>query len=230
MSMSIEICPKRKGKNNTSSGSNCGRRDGRHTESFVDGWSRETSNKACAGPHQSKAGKSVNVISNITCGKHSNITEFIANDTLTCIYTNIDGLNCIKGSELNIVIQQESPDIVFVTETKLSAKCIVTQYVDCAEYNIFRKDRDTGLGGGILIMVKNKLYVTQLFNDSWKDVEAVVCQLRIGRNLINLACMYRPPDSPSSYNAGVRQSIQAISSMYQGQTLICGDFNFKEIN
>ena len=107
----------------------------------MDGWSRETSNEACAGAQQSKADKSVNVMSNITCGKHGNITEFIANDTLTCIYTNIDGLNCIKGSELNIVIQQESPDIVFVTETKLSAKCIVTQYVDCAEYNIFRKDR-----------------------------------------------------------------------------------------
>ena len=42
--------------------------------------------------------------------------------------------------------------------------------------------------------------------------------------------MYRPPGSSSIYNAEVRRAIQSVSEKNQTQVLICGDFNFKEID
>ena len=59
----------------------------------------------------------------------------------------------MKGAELNVVLQQQDPDVVFITETKLTPDYVVSQYVDCTAYNLFRKDRVSGPGGGVLIMV-----------------------------------------------------------------------------
>ena len=149
---------------------------------------------------------------------------------LKCIYTNIDGLNSTKGSELNIIVHRESPDIVCLAETKLTDNCTLSQFVDCADYHVFRKDRRIGCGGGVLIMVKKPISSDELLNEAWDDVEVVVCQLRFGRHLLIVACMYRPPGSQLNYNAQIRKSLRAVTASKQDQVLICGDFNYREIN
>ena len=149
---------------------------------------------------------------------------------LKCLYTNIDGLNASKGSELDIIIQREDPDVICLTETKLSSHCTLTQYLNCQTYNVFRKDRTTGGGGGVLMMVRNSLTATQLSDDVFNDVEAVVCQIGACRNGVKVACIYRPPGSPPSYNAQIRKSISCISANQQSQVLVCGDFNYREID
>ena len=145
------------------------------------------------------------------------------------MYTNIDGINATKGGEMNVVIQTEEPDIIFITESKLSNGALLAQFIDCQNFNIYRKDRSHGYGGGVLIMVKNNLPVIELY-DGWEDIEAVVCRIRMEPKWVNVACMYRPPASSSSYNESVRLAIRRLSAGLQGQLLICGDFNFKEIN
>ena len=126
-------------------------------------------------------------------------------------------------------LRQESPDVVFITETKLSHECVVSQYIDCASYRVFRKDRVSGTGGGVMIMVKDCLSVIELDEPSWGLLEAAACRLSYKCRHVNMACIYRPPGSTSDYNALVRKAIQDVSER-QGQTLICGDFNFREIN
>ena len=120
--------------------------------------------------------------------------------------------------------------MVLITETKLSAESVTAQFVDCSHYNVFRKDRDTGLGGGVLIMVKKVLPTIQLYDDSWNAIEGVVCQAKVGKKAVYLACIYRPPGSGSEYNERVCRTLQTICDKYTGQVLICGDFNFREIN
>ena len=79
-------------------------------------------------------------------------------------------------------------------------------------------------------MVKKSITSTQLLNEVWDDVvEAVVCQLRLGRQILIITCMYRPPGSQLYYNQ-VRKSLHAVATSKQDQVLICGDFNYKEIN
>ena len=121
---------------------------------------------------------------NMGKGKHDH--------ALKCIYTNIDGLNAAKGVELNIRVQSEKPDVVCLTETKLTENCLLSQYVDCADYQVFRRDRISGNGGGVLIMVRNSCVATQQLSEVWDNVEVVVCQLIFGSHSVNVAVVYRP--------------------------------------
>ena len=138
---------------------------------------------------QWNAGESVELI---RTDKKLGMDKSKVTDRLTCVYTNIDGFSSTKDSELIVLIEQTAPDIVLITETKLLPEHVVTEYMHCTGYTVFRKDRGTGRGGGVLIMVQNTLSAVQLFEDSWNGIEAVVCQLRIGKKLMSLACIGHP--------------------------------------
>ena len=69
------------------------------------------------------------------------------------MYTNVDGFNAIKGSELSMLMKQEEPEVIFLVETKLNEQDVTSHYLDCTGYRTYRKDRQ-GLGGGILLMIK----------------------------------------------------------------------------
>ena len=63
---------------------------------------------------------------------------------LKCVYTNIDGLNKLKGGELGILLNHVKPHLVFITETKTDENQVIAQFVECKDYTVFRKDRKTG--------------------------------------------------------------------------------------
>ena len=186
----------------------------------VDGSDKHDDSVCRRGRKQQRTDK-VNML-NVRTGKDGH--------SLKCIYTNIDGLNAAKGVELNICVQKEKPDVICLTETKLTENCLLSQYVDCADFQIFRKDRSSGNGGGVLIMVRNSLVATQQLSEIWEEVEVVVCQLNFGKHFVNVAVMYRPPGSPAQYNTQVRKALRAVSANQNAQVLVCGDFNYREIN
>ena len=71
---------------------------------------------------------------------------------LRIAYTNADGiLNGNKIDELFSLIDNYDPDIISLTETKLKPTDIIP-HID--NYQIFRKDRLTSLGGGVAILIK----------------------------------------------------------------------------
>ena len=57
-----------------------------------------------------------------------------------CIYSNIDGISN-KTAELSILLKEEKPDFVFITETKLNAEFLNSNIFDTKIYNVYRKDR-----------------------------------------------------------------------------------------
>ena len=154
----------------------------------------------------------------------------VAHHKLRCLYTNLDGLNSLKGGELSIMLNQVKPHIVFLSETKMNSEHNVAQFVDCSEYIVIRKDRGSGHGGGVMMLVRNGISIEELNDKVWDDTESVVCEIKIGHHTVKVACIYRPPSAESDYNEKVRNTIQSLGSSTHGQVLICGDFNFPQID
>ena len=145
---------------------------------------------------------------------------------MICMYSNIDGINAIKGSELSMIIKEDDPEIVFVVETKLKDDEVTSQYPDCGGYRVYRKDR-TGPGGGVLLMVKEEIETKEMMQTS--EIEAVGCEMIIAKSMIPLLCVYRPPNSPEDCNKKIRDLMLKVSTFNSRQVLICGDFNYGEI-
>ena len=77
---------------------------------------------------------------------------------LKCLYTNLDGIYN-KISEFCLLVLEEDPDLIFLTETKLNPDILNHTVFDVNNYNIYRKDRllQNAPGGGVAILVK-KIY------------------------------------------------------------------------
>ena len=70
------------------------------------------------------------------------------------MYTNADGIKS-KLTELKGKIQEANPDIICITETKLEAKD-QEESLGLEQYNIWRKERTSKSGGGIMILIKKR--------------------------------------------------------------------------
>ena len=57
---------------------------------------------------------------------------------MSWLYTNVDGLNKFKGSELSLILKQLKQHLVFITETKTDGYQTISQFIECASYNVFR--------------------------------------------------------------------------------------------
>ena len=82
--------------------------------------------------------------------------------TLKCMYTNLDGLNN-KTSELNAMLDKETPDIVFLTETKMNPEVLNVNIFNVKKYHIIRKDRafQVAPGGGVVVLITKDLIVDE---------------------------------------------------------------------
>ena len=93
---------------------------------------------------------------------------------------------------------------------------------------MFLDERERGRGGGVLILVRDDVVVQEVENAIWRDVEVVSCELKFG-SVMKIACIYRPPNADPLQNEMIRETVQKLGSS-KGQVLICGDFNFPQIN
>ena len=151
-------------------------------------------------------------------------------DHLICLYTNIDGLTALKGSELQVAIDETKPHVVLITETKLMSDMTVSQYLDCRNFSVFRKDRGQGRGGGVIILVRHDLWATEILDSTWDNIEATTCHVTIGKKSILLSCMYRPPAASEEVNDQLLLAIRKMCELPFDQLLICGDFNYRGID
>ena len=140
-------------------------------------------------------------------GKDNCIDSIATEQHVRCLYTNIDGLNVCKGVELQTAIYKKQPDIIFLTETKLTEESVISQFLDCSGYTVFRQDWGKVGGGGVMILVKKSLCVTDNLDFKWEDVEVIPCRLRIGVSEIILVSVYRPSSASPDTNKKICQSL-----------------------
>jgi len=113
---------------------------------------------------------------------------------LKCIYTNAHSIGN-KQEELEAIIQQDSYDLVAITETWWDSSHDWNAVMD--GYKLCRKDRPTRGGGGVALYVREQLECTELC--LWADEERVQSlwarikgQAHTGDIIVGV--YHRPPD------------------------------------
>ena len=119
-------------------------------------------------------------------------TEKSTNNHLSCLYTNATSLNN-KYEELIVEIIKSDAQIVFVCETWWTD----TSVTNIPGYSLFRKDRNSGRGGGVCIYTHNDLksFVVNekcLINDRAEQIWAII---EVGIETILCGRIYRTGNS-----------------------------------
>ena len=132
-------------------------------------------------------------------------------------------VNKLSGFQAHIY--SSSLDVIAITESWL------TQYIYDNEilpigYNIFRHDRTSARGGGVLIAVKNKIPAKLVSSALSNHVESVSVKILLSPPT-TITCIYCPPNCCSLTQGHALQFLNTIPSE---PNLIVGDFNCPDIN
>ena len=137
---------------------------------------------------------------------------------------NCNGINS-KTHELELLINNHSPDIFCLSETKLEPSIADNELIK--NYTLYRRDRTTGpgRGGGVLIGLSNRCpFIVSRIN-THSSAEIIALDLSVCGFSFTLACYYRRPTD---------NQIDDIINWYFDQTcpniIIVGDFNLPEID
>lgn len=121
-----------------------------------------------------------------------------------------------KKDDLNILIEEHSPDIIALSETWLLPDTTFT----LKGYTIARRDRTDGYGG-VLLACLNSIPVTKV--DITSIYECVVCSINISNlQKLTVASMYCAPPTRSSVT---RSGLDHLLNQIPDPKLLLGDFN-----
>ena len=137
-----------------------------------------------------------------------------------------------KRSELSALIDLHNPHIMLGQESKIgpvhqSSEIFPQNYIS------FRKDRKVG-GGGVFVLVKDDINSLECtFEDlTDNDCEIVWAQIRLpGSKLLNIASIYRPPNSSLQTMNKINQNLTTVFSKFRNATyMLAGDLNLSCID
>lgn len=133
-----------------------------------------------------------------------------------------------KFEYLQCFLSFNSPDLVFITETWLSAKIHDSEIVASLPYHVLRSDRGTGRGGGVCCVAKGNLLVRQLpITCSTKsDILCLELFPSEGASCTRIILVYRPPNSTRADDEALIERLHELVSV-QPSSVILGDFNLK---
>ena len=139
---------------------------------------------------------------------------------LNIMFWNCQGIRP-KRKELQLYLTESSIDIIALNETFLNKKYTFK----VPGYDTIRKDRSTGVKGGVAFLVKHGLVVNKEYrNEDFNIItenEALAINLELSNNQnLTLATIYCPNGNPSS------SLFHAISNL-SDNVMFIGDFNSK---
>lgn len=132
-----------------------------------------------------------------------------------------------KLCPLKAMIATYNPSVVAITETWLHSE-IPDIVID--NYSCFRCDRALGVGGGVLLLVKNSISAINITPPvAYRD--SVWCSLSFARApSILMGCIYRSPSSSDDNDRNLNNLLSHMSHTDFGLKIILGDFNFPDVN
>lgn len=142
---------------------------------------------------------------------------------LKIINVNCQSLSGKKGAWLNL-LDSCKPDIVIATETWLDSS-IKTNELELDHYSVYRRDRKTGRGGGILIAVAEAAKSSAIATDTTSEILWVKVACKGQRDLLVGAC-YRPQVSDQGTIPELFSTIETLSQKRSCDIFLGGDFNF----
>ena len=136
-----------------------------------------------------------------------------------------------KRAELQAIIDEYQPHVILGQESKLGAEHANSEIFP-SNYTVRRKDRSIG-GGGVFILIREDIDCnTEAFEQFHTDTEIVWAQVKMpGTKLLNLASVYRPPGTPVSYMAKLKDHLNKVYNSNKNATFIIGgDMNLTQID
>ena len=137
-------------------------------------------------------------------------------------------MTVIKKAEIEADIHETKPDIICLTEVlpknykyKISEESLKIQGYTLHHCGL--KNR------GVCLYTANHLIANQIhFKTNYED--AVWCLATIKNKKILISCIYRSPSNTSEKNDELLCMLEEASKINANNTVICGDFNCKEID
>ncbi|GAB0210105.1 hypothetical protein GRJ2_003476300 [Grus japonensis] len=143
---------------------------------------------------------------------------------LKCIYTNARSLGN-KQEELEAIVQQDSYDLVAITETWWDDSHDWSAAMD--GYKLFRRDRQGRRGGGVALYVRECFDCIEL--DDCDKVECLWVRMRGKANKadILLGVCYRPPNQDEEADEAFYKRLAEVSQSLA--LVLVGDFNLLDV-
>lgn len=127
-----------------------------------------------------------------------------------------------KTDELDKLLSDSNLDFLCLSETWLTPNSPDSVYA-ISGYNVFRKDRQTGRGGGLLLYIKECLRSTRY--ELAVNFECMAVSVSLSENMsFIIICLYRPPSSNNCFY----DEFKALVSHFEKtgkEFMIVGDFN-----
>ena len=140
--------------------------------------------------------------------------------------------------ELSVFLSQSRSDIAVVTESWLNPD-IDSELLSVAGYNLYRKDRLQGCGGGVCVFTSDKIPCKRrldLENSSFECLWLWIRPVRLPRPLtgIILCAVYNPPGTTTLDQKELSEYIVRTTDSVRNQhpdcgVVILGDFNCLDI-
>ena len=120
--------------------------------------------------------------------------------TLRCRYFNARSLKTNASSRPKLsyfvnLLKSGAFDVVGVSETWLTRDFKSCLLLEGSCFDIFRRDREERVGGGVALFVLSSLAAKQVKVEG--ELELVCCDLTSPSACLRIACCYAPPDMPT---------------------------------
>ena len=114
-----------------------------------------------------------------------------SNNTFSIFHLNINSI-FNKLADIHSIISTHKFDFISLNETKLDPSVPDSFYIN-EKYNIIRRDRGVGRGGGIMILVKNSYQIIHSYiSDSFEIIHIMI---EVSHSSHHFICCYKPPSA-----------------------------------
>ena len=132
------------------------------------------------------------------------------------------------ANEVQYRATSNSVPFIALTETWLKPY-VQNAQLHIENYNIFRCDRGTRVGGGVLLYAHQDLPITNVITYDDKFCQLLMCTCESSKMVI--CVMYRPPNAPvDSFKSCLKKVHEYTNGLDDYEICLLGDFNFPNIS
>lgn len=146
-------------------------------------------------------------------------------DDISLIYFNANGI-LSKRTQLEYIIETESPKIVAVVETKLDKYVADSSLFPMNKYSVVRKDRSRH-GGGVMIAASCGVRMLPVNECLTMQSEVISVDIYLSQFEFRLVLVYHPPNSDNMLQVLLDELVVLIAN--RSNCICVGDFNIPNV-
>lgn len=136
-----------------------------------------------------------------------------------------------KLADLQFLLTENIYDLILISETWLNENISNGLLISNYSYSIYRNDRNGRRGGGVAVLFKNSLKLTNVkLPDQFLNCEVVICDFYDScKNQTRIILCYRAPNETPEYDE-ILARLFTWASNISCKSIIIGDFNLPNFN